>query len=127
MPPPSIPVVVVENEKALYQDHSRNLGLCPTTTEVRKENFVASAKESEIDVEDFPRSSQQDPNIVDWDGPDDPENPLNWSAFRRWGTIALVAGITFLAPLGSSYIAPGVPEIMKEVSLLVYQPTIVLC
>jgi hypothetical protein len=22
-------------------------------------------------------------NIVDWDGPDDPQNPLNWPAWKR--------------------------------------------
>lgn len=25
-----------------------------------------------------------DPNIVDWDGPDDPRNPHNWPASRKW-------------------------------------------
>ena len=37
-----------------------------------------------------------DPNIVDWDGPNDPENPLNWSEKKKWGTIAVLASITFL-------------------------------
>ena len=25
-----------------------------------------------------------DPNVVTWDGPDDPENPQNWSFLYRW-------------------------------------------
>jgi hypothetical protein len=37
-----------------------------------------------------------DPNIVDWDGPDDPKNPMNWSSFRKWTTIGLVSTITFV-------------------------------
>ena len=37
-----------------------------------------------------------DPNIVDWDGPDDQDNPLNWSEKKKWGTIAVLASITFL-------------------------------
>jgi hypothetical protein len=24
-----------------------------------------------------------DPNVVDWDGPDDPEHPLNWSKGQK--------------------------------------------
>jgi hypothetical protein len=26
----------------------------------------------------------KDPNLVDWDGPNDPENPQNWSRSRKW-------------------------------------------
>lgn len=37
-----------------------------------------------------------DPNIVDWDGPDDPENPLNWPARKKWTHIILLATITTL-------------------------------
>ncbi|TVY81919.1 Efflux pump rdc3 [Lachnellula suecica] len=65
---------------------------------------------------------------VDWDGPDDPKNPMNWSSRKKWLTIALVSYITFVTqvlPLeslsGSSYssfgstiFAPGVPLLMKE-------------
>jgi len=28
--------------------------------------------------------AEHDPNIVDWDGEADPENPLNWSAKKKW-------------------------------------------
>ena len=43
-----------------------------------------------------------DPDLVDWDGPDDPENPLNWPAKRKYMNIALLSIITlltFVAPL----------------------------
>jgi hypothetical protein len=33
-------------------------------------------------------------NIVDWDGPDDPQNPLNWPAFKRMTQVVLAS--TFL-------------------------------
>lgn len=54
------------------------------------------------------------PNIVDWDGPDDPQNPKNWTSVRKWGAIAVVSLVTFLTPLGSSSFAPGVPDLMAE-------------
>ncbi|KAK3376224.1 major facilitator superfamily domain-containing protein [Lasiosphaeria ovina] len=38
-------------------------------------------------------------NMVSWDGPDDPENPINWSDRSRWGHVALVSALTFLMPL----------------------------
>jgi hypothetical protein len=37
-----------------------------------------------------------DPDIIDWDGPDDEENPINWSAKRKWTNVFLLAAITFL-------------------------------
>lgn len=32
-----------------------------------------------------------DPNLVDWDGPDDPANPLNWSSGIRMAHIAFAS------------------------------------
>lgn len=34
--------------------------------------------------------------LVDWDGPYDPKNPMNWSLLRKWSTIILVSYITFV-------------------------------
>jgi hypothetical protein len=51
---------------------------------------------------------------VDFDGPNDPENPLNWKASKKWGMVSLISAITFLTPLASSIFAPGVPEVMRE-------------
>lgn len=73
----------------------------------------------------------RDPNIVDWDGPDDPENPLNWTAKRKVTATASIALITFLTydqisctlsasltpnhrPLGSSMFAPGVGQLVRD-------------
>jgi hypothetical protein len=55
-----------------------------------------------------------DPNIVDWDGPDDPANPLNWSSLKKFGNLFILSMMTFLTPLASSMFAPGVPQLMHE-------------
>ena len=76
-------------------------------------------------------SSVEHSDIVDWDGPDDPENPLNWSPARKWTTIVLVSAITFnvsVSPpapadhadppspsaMASTIFATGVPQAMAE-------------
>ncbi|KAJ7683010.1 major facilitator superfamily domain-containing protein [Mycena rosella] len=41
----------------------------------------------------------------------DPENPRNWSTSRKWCTTAIVALYTFVSPLSSSIMAPGMEEI----------------
>ena len=47
-------------------------------------------------------------NIVDWDGPDDPKNPMNWPMSLRWLQVAIIALLTFTTPLASSMFAPGI-------------------
>ena len=41
-------------------------------------------------------SNGEDPDIVDWDGPNDPELPINWPQLRKWRNVLLVATLTFL-------------------------------
>jgi len=59
-------------------------------------------------------SSEDEANIVWWDGPDDPENPYNWPTWRKVANCALISAMTFITPLGSSIFAPGVPQLMEE-------------
>jgi hypothetical protein len=59
-------------------------------------------------------AEESDPNIVGWDGPEDPLNPLNFSYLSKTLNTALVSGICFVTPLASSMFAPGVPQLMKE-------------
>ncbi|KAL9076694.1 MAG: hypothetical protein Q9157_003563 [Trypethelium eluteriae] len=47
-------------------------------------------------------------NIVDWDGPDDPQNPMNWPMSHRWFQVGIISLLTFSTPLASSMFAPGI-------------------
>lgn len=40
---------------------------------------------------------EHDPNIVDWDGPDDVENPQNWPLRKKFVSVAIVSFITLLS------------------------------
>lgn len=40
--------------------------------------------------------AQRDPDIVDWDGPDDPENPLNWPQRKKYTLIFILAMVTLV-------------------------------
>lgn len=55
-----------------------------------------------------------DPNIVDWSGPDDPARAVNWTVKKKWSNIAVIAAVTFLTPLASSMVAPAIPEMMRD-------------
>jgi hypothetical protein len=41
-------------------------------------------------------SQENDPNVVDWEGPDDPENPMNWPHWRKIIAVGIVSAITFV-------------------------------
>lgn len=71
-------------------------------------------KQGDISENVAPIPSPEDENIVDWDGPDDPANPMNWTGRKKWANIAILSALTLLTPLASSMFAPGVPELMKE-------------
>jgi hypothetical protein len=55
-----------------------------------------------------------DPDLVDWDGPTDPHNPLNWSSWKKFSNLFVLSMMTFLTPLASSMFAPGVPQLMHD-------------
>ncbi|KAL2215106.1 putative MFS multidrug transporter [Thermoascus aurantiacus ATCC 26904] len=59
-------------------------------------------------------AAPRDPDIVDFDGPDDPENALNWPLRKKVVAVATISLITLLTPLGSSMFAPGVPQVMRD-------------
>ncbi|TVY15569.1 Efflux pump radE [Lachnellula arida] len=58
--------------------------------------------------------TSENANIVDWDGPNDPHNPLNWSPLHKWIIIALTSANTFVVSFAPTVFAPGVPLMMKE-------------
>lgn len=37
-----------------------------------------------------------DPDLVDWDGEDDPEKPVNWTLKKKWANGGLLAAMTFI-------------------------------
>jgi hypothetical protein len=55
---------------------------------------VEKMTEEKPQVDDSATSEEQE-TLIDWDGPDDRTNPMNWSHARKWTTIALVSFNTF--------------------------------
>lgn len=113
-------VVELAAEEGHDADIPSNLGIYTDSEKHTTNKDADLEKQSEpsattsINEPDDDQQPVPDPNIVDWDGPDDPENPMNWSKSKKWGAIAIVSLITFLIPLASSMFAPGVPELMAE-------------
>ncbi|CAF9908277.1 MAG: hypothetical protein ALECFALPRED_004368 [Alectoria fallacina] len=98
----------------------------PASSNLEKEIDLEAGHRSEESDKKEPETIQRevDPDMVDWDGPDDPKNPVNWSEKLKWANVAVISSITFLTqvaldvssidPLASSMLAPAVPELTTE-------------
>jgi len=68
----------------------------------------------------------QSPPTLDWDGPDDPDNPLNWSMSKKAYHTFIPPANALVCTIASSIITPGLDDIQRvfhvsaEVSLLPY-------
>jgi hypothetical protein len=61
--------------------------------------------------------SVRDPNMVSWNGPDDPENPKNWPLKRKWIATFVVSSFTFISPVASAMVAPALPQMAKDLGV----------
>lgn len=69
---------------------SRTSALSRTVSEVRdgmlNQRDLEIGEENEEGNKDGPNS---DPNLVTWEGPDDPENPKNWKLNNKWAAVII--------------------------------------
>lgn len=61
--------------------------------------------------------SEPDPNLVQWNGPDDPENPKNWKGSSKWAAMGVISMYTFMTPVASSMIAPALTAIASDLDI----------
>ncbi|KAL2760204.1 hypothetical protein ACRALDRAFT_1046548 [Sodiomyces alcalophilus JCM 7366] len=97
---------------------TQNLNSSSPTPDNHFEEKVAATPTSNEDNEDHTSQQQlnqhEDDNTVWWDGDDDPENPYNWPAWKKYTNCGLISFLTFVTPLASSIFAPGVPQLMQD-------------
>jgi len=85
-----------------------------TSTQPKKTNEKnASDVEKGTGKEDSEQQSD-DPFIVWWTGEDDPENPKNFSTFRKLSMAFLICGMGFIDAMSSYIIAPGTKSLMED-------------
>ncbi|KAK4058635.1 GTPase-activating protein [Microbotryomycetes sp. JL221] len=79
----------------------------------RRQSDASSSDATAVQSRDS-EQSDQDENIVDWYGPDDKENPLNWSVARKCFVTGCMCLMTTSVYSGSSVVTPGLMEIMQQ-------------
>jgi hypothetical protein len=75
----------LDEKQAFEEGHDADL---PIGAILEKENDTETISEKATD--------ESDPHLVDWDGPDDPANPLNWTSKRKWGNVAILSFLTLI-------------------------------
>ena len=58
-----------------------------------------------------------DPELVTWDGPDDPDYPRNWSRKHKVLQTMLVSFYTLISPMSSSILSPAMNEIGEDLNM----------
>ncbi|KAI0084550.1 MFS polyamine transporter [Irpex rosettiformis] len=79
--------------------------------ENKKGRGVKEKRESVINTDD---EGNEDVLIVDWDGPNDPDNPKNWTFKRKWAATAIISAFTFISPVSSSMVAPATNQLAQQ-------------
>lgn len=58
--------------------------------------------EKEEELKRQRKEQQKDPNLIEWDGPDDPGNPMNWKTSKKWRVTIMLGLMTFCVTFASS-------------------------
>ncbi|KAL9079935.1 MAG: hypothetical protein Q9157_001227 [Trypethelium eluteriae] len=72
---------------------------------------VASKKDIVTNAESEKAGSEK---IVDFHGPDDKTNPINWRPWHKWLTVVLISLMTLIVNLATVMCAPAAPQILAE-------------
>ncbi|GAM33717.1 hypothetical protein TCE0_013r00827 [Talaromyces pinophilus] len=90
--------------------------ISPAIAENSAENQVTV--EDKYDApKDSPNEVAVDLNIVDWDSPNDPANPRNWSRKSKMLNISLISLSVLYSNIATTMYAPGASELVSELKI----------
>ncbi|KAF5686183.1 major facilitator superfamily transporter [Fusarium denticulatum] len=67
----------------------------------------------ELDGEPKANAMSADPNVVEWEE-NDPENPLNWPAYKAVAHIVIISFMTLTVNLAATMFAPAASDLAKD-------------
>ncbi|KAI9689373.1 MAG: hypothetical protein M1822_010024 [Bathelium mastoideum] len=63
---------------------------------------------------DDPDKTSAESSFVEWDGPEDPYNPINWPIIRKIPAVLGICSLAFVSSFASSIFAPAAIQIAEE-------------
>jgi hypothetical protein len=70
----------LDPERIAEKERDASLGFA----DAHKEKSEVMSEKTVVGARSENPSPEKNVNLVDWDGPDDPENPKNWAKGRKW-------------------------------------------
>lgn len=67
-----------------------------------------------VETAESTKPEAHDSNIVDWDGPEDLNNPQNWSSAKKWSHIIMVSLFALVTNMAPTMCVPGAPVFLHE-------------
>ncbi|AJT79034.1 CDN_1a_G0051220.mRNA.1.CDS.1 [Saccharomyces cerevisiae] len=100
--------------KALDKNVTNSGNLDSTSSSTGSITEDEKRSESNADSNNMTGGEPIDPRDLDWDGPDDPDNPHNWSSLKKWYTTMTSAFLCLVVTMGSSLYVSSVPELVER-------------
>ncbi len=106
-------------EKLDAQSPSRNPNTAQRTTSRRSSTSLSTVNANENALVNTLSNTRVDPekgrdaDIVDWYGPEDPENPLNWGTFKKVWVTFEICFLTFSVYIGSAIYTAGILDVSE--------------
>lgn len=91
------------------EHHSSGGSVDSADTRVPLDHQVSNVTGTRVDPE-----KGRDVTVVDWDGPDDPENPLNWSLNKKLFVTFEICLLTFGIYIGSAIYTAGLTGVQMQ-------------
>ena len=102
------------NEKSVDSRSSLNMESTPTSG---SENSTDRDIEKEAEAPNAKKGKDEppkDPNLVEFDGPDDPGNPQNFSLTKKWTITILLSLLTLTITFSSSIFSTAIMVVSKQ-------------
>lgn len=98
--------------------HEPSMEPAVATDALDKEALGAPQEDTDVESAHGPqipeKPADKDPNLVEWDGPDDPENPQNFSRGRKWLITVTMSLMTVWITFASSVFSTATTVTAKE-------------
>ncbi|GLA38848.1 hypothetical protein AnigIFM63309_006165 [Aspergillus niger] len=106
---------VKDEEAAASESDQENLGLYTVLSQAsRASRRLSSASTVRQGGGEGAHPNPNASLVIDWSGPDDPENPQNWSTFKKLFASSLIWLLTFAIYIGSAIYTPGIPDVCEQ-------------
>lgn len=98
------------HETSLAAETQKPAAPVPTPSELEAQRPTPTKEDTAADEESKNNGGEMPMDtkkiVVDWDGKDDPANPLNWSKTKRISQVVLISAITMLTLVDGLSISP---------------------